>query len=1342
MRRYLIAATAAAVVASLGCGGEPSASNLIPIVGAVSSVRISPSSLSLHRGTSQTLEARAFDDRGLEIAGRPVAWSSANPDIAEVTSAGIVTARGVGSTDVRATIDGKSATATVAVTLRPVASVSITLPAPRIHVGQKIAAVVSLRDASGADLESRPVVWTSSNAAVATIGADGAITAVGPGNTTITATAEGISGMALLAVSPVAGIDISPTSATMYVGLTRIFSATVRTAAGVATDETPVSWRSANPSIASVSDAGLVTAVSAGTTNIVASADGLEAMAAVVVEIPPPTTPPPSAGVATVTSVLGTSALQIGGSTQATAIARDASGNVLTGRTIAWSSSNAAVASVSAAGLVTAVAAGTSQIVATVEGHTGSATLTVTAAPPAVVTSVTTTLGSSSLTAGATTQASAVARDASGNTLTGRAIAWSSSNTAIATVNNAGVVTAVAAGTAQIRATVDGVVGSVTVTVTAPAPVPVASVTASLAAPSIAVGATTNASAVARDASGNTLTGRAVTWSSTNTAVATVSATGVVTAVSAGTSQIRATVEGVIGNVTLTVTAAAPIPVASVSVSLTASSIQTGIGTQASATARAADNSVLTGRSITWSSSNTAVATVSASGVVTGLTAGTAQIRATVEGIVGSATITVSAPPPPPGGGSGIIFSDNFETDRTSQYFEYATAGGSFSRQTGAGRNGGTSMRARWSSGQSDAGSLKLAFGRTPDTYMRPVDGGTSNYREIYWRVWMRSQAGWQANGNDKMSRAIVFAGSNWSEAAIGHAWGGSGASENFLVLDPASGTDAAGTLRTTTYNDFPNLRWLSAAQGTSPLFSTGAGTWQCVELHMRLNDAGQSNGVFEMWVNGTLDASRTGLNWLGSYNAYGINAIFLENYINNGAPQAQVRDYDDFVVGTQRIGCGTSTAPVAVATVSTSLSAASLAIGATTQASATARDASGNVLTGRTVSWTSSNPAVATVSASGVVSAVSAGTAQIRATVEGIVGSAALTVTAGGPVPVATVTASLSASSLLPGVVTQASAVARDANGNVLTGRTVSWSTSNALVAIVTSGGLVTAIGIGTTNVVANVEGVTGTATLVVAAAPPPPPPPGGGGGGPAPDANDRMILDTRSTLQQATSAVQALLQFPDNTNNFNFSTNIDGNGTRGFRLDWTGRGSNCTDDGKWFVYYVPGGAPKSIYMSWKMRMGRTSTGGGIGALDSFQLSNAACGNAGRKMFLVLRDVPDQGSTGRVDYVWPGPAPIQPRFEGAGTGDLQLGMNRVNFQPQNLVGQTVTHTMYLQASSSSSAADGVIMLWVNGQLMAEYRNVRMGTHGFHRFQMPTIFRAPTSDQTEYWWDIIAWEPR
>lgn len=208
---------------------------------------------------------------------------------------------------------------------------------------------------------------------------------------------------------------------------------------------------------------------------------------------------------------------------------------------------------------------------------------------------------------------------------------------------------------------------------------------------------------------------------------------------------------------------------------------------------------------------------------------------------------------------------------------------------------------------QTSSGSLKLAFGRTPQPYFRPVDAGTANHREVYWRIYVRYPSGWQGGGADKLSRATSFVSADsWAQSMIAHVWsGGDAASWDYLFVDPASGTDSTGVIRTTTYNDFTNLRWLGARKGAAAVFAPAAlGRWHCVEAHARLNSAGQADGLFESWVDGQPDALREGLNWVGNYTAYGINAVFIENYWNAGSPVSQERYLDNLVVSTQRIGC------------------------------------------------------------------------------------------------------------------------------------------------------------------------------------------------------------------------------------------------------------------------------------------------------------------------------------------------------------------------------------------------------------------------------------------------------
>ena len=176
------------------------------------------------------------------------------------------------------------------------------------------------------------------------------------------------------------------------------------------------------------------------------------------------------------------------------------------------------------------------------------------AGPVAVSTIVISDSPGFSMTIGETRPLSASARDAGGNVLGGRTITWSSSAQAVATVSTSGVVTAVGAGTAQIRATSEGKSGEVAVTVNPP--VAVASVSISNSPGfSLITGSTLQLSASARDAQGNALAGRTIAWSSTANEVATVSSTGLVTAVSPGTAQIRATSEGRVAEVSASVSA-------------------------------------------------------------------------------------------------------------------------------------------------------------------------------------------------------------------------------------------------------------------------------------------------------------------------------------------------------------------------------------------------------------------------------------------------------------------------------------------------------------------------------------------------------------------------------------------------------------------------------------------------------------------------------------------------------------------------------------------------------------------------------------------------------------------
>ena len=172
--------------------------------------------------------------------------------------------------------------------------------------------------------------------------------------------------------------------------------------------------------------------------------------------------------VASVTVAPSSAGIHVGDTLRLTATPRDSAGNPLSGRTITWSSDSGAVATVNSNGVVTGVAAGSATIRATSEGKSGTATITVTPPPPVPVASVSVSPSSAGIHVGDTLRLTATPRDSAGNVLTGRTIAWSSDSASVATVSANGLVTAVKAGTATIRATSEGKTGTAVVTVTNP----------------------------------------------------------------------------------------------------------------------------------------------------------------------------------------------------------------------------------------------------------------------------------------------------------------------------------------------------------------------------------------------------------------------------------------------------------------------------------------------------------------------------------------------------------------------------------------------------------------------------------------------------------------------------------------------------------------------------------------------------------------------------------------------------------------------------------------------------------------------------------------------------------
>ena len=181
----------------------------------------------------------------------------------------------------------------------------------------------------------------------------------------------------------------------------------------------------------------------------------------------------------------------------------------------------------------------------------------------------------------------------------------------------------------------------------------------------------------------------------------------------------------------------------------------------------------------------------------------------------------------------------------------------------------------------------------------------------------------------------------------------------------------------------------------------------------------------------------------------------------------------------------GSSAEPIAptgpvVATIVVTSPGGTLEVGGTVALSAVVRDQSGTAITGKTLTWATANAAVATVSNTGVVTGVGPGTAAISASADSKSGSANVSVI---QVPVFAVTITPPAAPPVAGETTPLTAVVRDEEGNELSGRPVTWSSSAALVATVDASGRLVATSPGATTITAASEGVSGTLAVTVTA-------------------------------------------------------------------------------------------------------------------------------------------------------------------------------------------------------------------------------------------------------------------
>ncbi len=257
------------------------------------------------------------------------------------------------------------------------------------------------------------------------------------------------------APTPVESVAVTPQVLQLVAGTAGALVAEVKDGSGNVLRDRRLVWASANPAIATVSDNGVVTGVSAGSVDIAATSEGKSAVASVtVVPVPP--------RVSTVRIAPNNVELFVAGGADLVATPYDNKNVAIGGRSVVWTTNNASVAAISQTGRVTGLVPGTAVITAVIDGVAGYANVTVRLVP---VAKVTISPSSASVGEGKSRTLTAQLTDAAGNVLTNRAVTWSSNNTGIATVDQFGVVRGVRRGTVTITATSEGKFGTATIRV-------------------------------------------------------------------------------------------------------------------------------------------------------------------------------------------------------------------------------------------------------------------------------------------------------------------------------------------------------------------------------------------------------------------------------------------------------------------------------------------------------------------------------------------------------------------------------------------------------------------------------------------------------------------------------------------------------------------------------------------------------------------------------------------------------------------------------------------------------------------------------------------------------------
>jgi Tol biopolymer transport system component len=242
-------------------------------------------------GSRFQLTATARDAQGFEVVGLPVTWGSSDPTVLSVSATGLVTALAEGLAAITASVDGQSGQALFAVSTIPAGTVTVTPESARVALGGTVPLRAAVWDPNGQGLYQRLVTWSSSDPTVATVAPGQSsqsnpvmVTGVAAGIARISATVDGKSDTAIVTVSSVASVVVTPESATVEIFGSIQLTATLRDGQGAPLSGGLIAWTSDSPAAATVNASGLVTAVGGGVARVIAASGGASDTATITVQ--------------------------------------------------------------------------------------------------------------------------------------------------------------------------------------------------------------------------------------------------------------------------------------------------------------------------------------------------------------------------------------------------------------------------------------------------------------------------------------------------------------------------------------------------------------------------------------------------------------------------------------------------------------------------------------------------------------------------------------------------------------------------------------------------------------------------------------------------------------------------------------------------------------------------------------------------------------------------------------------------------------------------------------------------------------------------------------------------